>query len=109
RGHLAVLADVGDVIRVLVPDAAGVHPAPRGGAEDADTRGARSGAGVGRAGRGVRVRGDHDVGLTVVVDVGDQRILPERTRGVADRRGEEVRPVGAVVHPEVVLVRIDDL
>jgi hypothetical protein len=90
---------------VLVPHAARAHPAVRRAAEDADARLLRAVVGAGDA---VGVRGDHDVGLPIVVDVGDHGVLPQGARRVARGR-DEVVPRLAVVHPEVVLVGVDDL
>ncbi len=98
-GDAAVLVDVGDVVRVLVPDAAGVHPVVARIAVDLDP------------GRGAvaarRVRCDDDLGIAVAVHVGDDRVLVGGAG--AGRHPRQLAAGGAVVHPEIGLILVDDL
>src|SRR5690606_36812139 len=76
-GDLADEAGVRDVVGVLVPDRPGRDPVVEAVLEHLD-------AGVGdQRGVGVVVGREHDVGLEVTVDVGDDRVLGAGARGVA--------------------------
>ena len=101
----AILADVGDAVGVLVPDAARAHPALLRIAEDAEAGGLlASGA---RDLPAVGVGDDQQVGVPVVVDVRDDGLLVERARGVAGL--EEDLAGGALVDVQRELVGVDDL
>jgi hypothetical protein len=108
-GDGAVVVDVGDVVRVLVPQAPGPHPAIVLVAVDEDA--------VARLGRRVRadvgvlvgeiVGANDDLGVVVTVHVDHHRVLVDRRRRVRDL--QQHGAVGPRIDAHVALVVVDHL
>ena len=99
RRNRRVLVDVGDVIAVLVPDPPRPRPLVRDVLEHDDAR-------VSCA-LEEQVGADDDVGVPVVVDVGDDRLFGPCAR--SDESLRELHAVRTAEDAKILLVAVDDL
>ena len=93
-----VFVDVGDVVTVLVPNRTRARPFVR---EILDDVNARAPLGVVNP----LVRGDHDVGVAVVIDVRNHRLFGPRAR--SDRNPRQQYAIAAAVNAQELFVAIN--